>query len=262
MIPQALAVSLTNMSSDFRPGNIVIQVRDLDGCSEREFITLLGYPVCVSPPWRDFRSSQPYEPRYLVRPLRFPPSPIVPEQALLKYPGESWRHSAQDKETEFPYRSPELLLNFNTTSGSYEASSSICSDTWALGCCLFELRTGHLMFEYHTHWLDKWPDSGDSAKQIQHIIDCLDWRSTPDGAGWQVGANHESNMRALLDYTDASTEEQDDFIDLLGKLWRFRPEDRISVKEALTHEWFQKHEVYFEAEKKMISDRKRRRRKR
>lgn len=80
-------------------------------------------------------------PQYLVYPVRWcdvDSRHISPEPCLIDF-GESFKASdpPEDLGIPAPYRSPEIIL---------EKTAGVGSDLWALGCTLFEIRTGRKMF--------------------------------------------------------------------------------------------------------------------
>lgn len=76
------------------------------------------------------------------------------------------------------------------------------------------------------------------------------------GVTWGIGPAQTRSIREALtargrmkEDINTLTEELDAFADLLGKLLKYRPEERISAKEAMEHEWFRMHDVYCSSEK-------------
>jgi serine/threonine protein kinase len=51
---------------------------------------------------------------------------------------------------------------------------------------------------------------------------------------WYMSDRHSDGDR----HRDISQTEQDLFADLLGRLLEYKPEDRISAKDAINHAWF------------------------
>ncbi|KAM7203589.1 Protein kinase-like domain containing protein [Naviculisporaceae sp. PSN 640] len=128
---------------DIRPHNILHPVTGLDGLSEDEILSILGEPRRNRVLDADEKeNTMPTAPRYLVYPVTWD---YVDTKYLLKTPklidfGECFRLSNPPEDVGTPgyYRSPELLL---------ENKLGIASDVWALGCTLFEIRTGRKLFE-------------------------------------------------------------------------------------------------------------------
>lgn len=178
-----------------------------------------------------------------------------------------------------PYRSPELFLEKNDPS-----VSGFGSDIWALGCTLFEIRTGRKLFNLFDNedddYLDamvsvlgKMPEPWWSTWEARRRL----WKDEADDLGHAVGVQppetgelsprewesttHPSvaeGARSLEDmlapgvwyidtrglgenegHRDIPEKEKELFADLLGLLLKWKPQERISAKEALSHDWFE-----------------------
>ena len=127
---------------DFTPSNILLRTSDLDGLTEKEVIEALGIPKKVKVVTVSGESStDPAAPRYLVYPVDFykVDSRFVTDQACIIDFGESFEASNPPEDLGTPeiYCSPELIL---------DKVAGIGSDLWALGCTVFEIRTGRKLF--------------------------------------------------------------------------------------------------------------------
>lgn len=172
-----------------------------------------------------------------------------------------------------PYRSPELFLEKN-----YTSSTAFGSDLWALGCTIFEIRTGRQLFncfdddddEYliamtrilgkmpEPWWSTTWEarkriykDEADSLGRVvsvrAHLMENQPPRTSTVHPSVAQGARSlREKLAAGVWYIDMSRDthrdmperEQELFADLLGLLLRWRPEERVSAEEVLKHEWF------------------------
>ncbi|SPO00206.1 uncharacterized protein DNG_03054 [Cephalotrichum gorgonifer] len=152
------------------------------------------------------------------------------------------------------------------------------SDLWAVACTLFEIRTGRPLFSAFDNddddylvaivrilgvlpepwWSSTWgrrkeyyKDEGD---ELGRVIPHREEPPLPPNVS--IHPSVAQNARSLRDklapgvwymdsglpdevqHRDIPEQEIEVFADLLGKLLRYRPEDRISAEEALSHEWF------------------------
>nr|KAJ3422635.1 Dual specificity tyrosine-phosphorylation-regulated kinase 1A [Polyrhizophydium stewartii] len=147
------------------------------------------------------------------------------------------------------YRSPEVIMGHPYTTAI---------DMWSLGCVLVELLTGEPLFPGK--------DEHDQMVRICEVLglppqDFLD-RTPPDrlsrifvrrgqGVGSGAGASSSTWGMALVpgkrascglsdtDTADASYTDQIRFIDLVERMLRFEPDQRIKPDEALEHPFFQ-----------------------
>jgi len=131
-----------NKRLDITPNNVLHRITGLDGLNEDEVLKILGSPI-VNPV---LNASQEHHhgstaPDYLVYPVNWynvDAQFISKESCLIDF-GESFEISQPPDDLRIPgtYRSPELIL---------EQKASFSSDIWALGCSLFEIRTGRKLF--------------------------------------------------------------------------------------------------------------------
>jgi serine/threonine protein kinase len=257
----------TDLAVDFTPSNILLKVEGLDGLPDDEVLKILGDPVKVDVFTELGETpSDPTAPKYLVRPVEFRnvPLPYVVDEILVIDFGESYDVTNPPEELGIPesYRPPELVL---------ENTPGFGCDLWALGCTLFEIRTGRKLF-------DMFDDDVDS--HLFHMVEMLGalpepWWSTTwkhrkeffkdetDSLGRAVlvdalakeqselstGARSiEWALRRGLHYWDLGPGEEfsreippdeiEQLADLLKKILQYEPSCRLTVAETLEHEWF------------------------
>lgn len=117
-----------------------MRVSGLDGLPEDELLQLLGNPV-RNPVLAVSGELPNTAPKYLVYPIKWhnvDAKYIENEPCLIDF-GEAFQVSSppEDLGTPGPYRSPELIL---------DNKIGMASDLWALGCTIFEIRTGRKLF--------------------------------------------------------------------------------------------------------------------
>jgi serine/threonine-protein kinase SRPK3 len=139
------------------------------------------------------------------------------------------------------YRAPEIILEheYNNT-----------CDIWAVGCTIFELITGDLLFN---------PEKDKINNRDVHHLNCIQklCGKIPKDFIKKCGRkddffDNKYNLKnidkpeqldiknLLIEEYDFKEEEIKDLIDLLTKIFVFQPEKRISVEECLSHSFLNK----------------------
>ena len=173
--------------------------------------------------------------------------------------GESYEAMSPPKDLGIPqvYCPPEAIL---------DKTAGIGGDILTLACTIFEIRTGKKLF-------DSFDDDPD--EHLCNIVAVLGPLSEPQWTTWEARKTYfeddadnqgrailKSEIKAKSDeprsireklsegvrYTpdwpgsnirrDIPQDEIEVFADLLGKLLMYSPDDRISARAALEHEWF------------------------
>ncbi|KFA73700.1 hypothetical protein S40288_09846 [Stachybotrys chartarum IBT 40288] len=133
---------------DFRPANILARIGCFDGLSEKAVLGVLGTPsttkvTTVSGESHDVEGA----PKYLVYPINWDEvlanpgeTKLMTGSACLTDFGKSFHMSTPPATVGTPqvYCSPEQVLEQKVGGGT---------DVWALGCTLFEIRTGRKLFD-------------------------------------------------------------------------------------------------------------------
>ncbi|KAH7303479.1 kinase-like domain-containing protein [Stachybotrys elegans] len=253
---------------DLTPNNILHRTQGLDGLAEDAILRILGKPVKN----HVLKGSErghiiPYVPQYLVYPVaweKVPTKYTSGESCIIDF-GQSFYINKPQGENGLPtpYRSPELLL---------ENSITVGIDLWALGCSLFEIRTGRKLFNYFdddddeylndmVQVLGKMPEPWWSKTWTKRLIfyeDDVDAAGRPIGVGDEEdsgGSYHPSvphGARSLLGklrtgvwyvdstgvHRDITPEEMNVFAELLGSLLQWDPKARWTAKAIMQHAWF------------------------
>ncbi|XP_029673926.1 serine/threonine-protein kinase Doa isoform X1 [Formica exsecta] len=132
------------------------------------------------------------------------------------------------------YRAPEVIL---------ELGWSQPCDVWSIGCILFELYLGITLFQTH--------DNREHLAMMERILGTiphrmarktktkyfyhgkLDW-DDKSSAGRYV----RDNCKPLHRYMLSDDEEHRQLFDLVQRMLEYEPSQRITLKDALTHQFF------------------------
>lgn len=207
--------------------------RGQDRYADLSLLSYLGEPTKADVqalPGHQLTSSLP---PYLVDAVRLPLFQDRQLSAKLVDFGESFQSNDPPKDIRTPltFRAPELLLDSKWDSRI---------DIWALACTIFELVTGQPPFD------NLMPDKG---RLIQEWI--ATFGDLPDEWRQHTPTEATSNLECMsitdwlhdcyfgedrrLDYAEEHLEWLGD---LLTKMMRWKPNDRLSAQEVLQHKWF------------------------
>lgn len=129
--------------TDYTLSNILIQIADIDAWSEQEIFHKLGQPNKDKVLTTTGQDIDPSAPAHLIEPVMI--SSIDPQwlrdELLVVDFGQSFFYEnppADGVGTPLSYRAPEA---------TFDQQASFWSDIWALGCIIFEIRSGTPLFE-------------------------------------------------------------------------------------------------------------------
>ncbi|KAG8164502.1 hypothetical protein KVR01_006420 [Diaporthe batatas] len=242
---------------DFRPSNILTRLASFDRLSEDELLLLIGTPektyVCTES-GKELPTSSP---RYLTIPANLSKllDRYLTDQICVIDFGESFPISSPPEHLGTPenYLPPEVLLE-------QENAISPACDLWALGCTLFEVRQQLALFymifdkdellaemvrffgKPPKELWDRWEARGDFFND-QEV-----WLRQGDHEDWSLEVALRKPMQTIIQDGDQKgeveksltthTNEQAMMADLLHRLFRWDPEERLSIEEVLAHAWF------------------------
>ena len=207
----------------------------------------------------------PHVPKHLIYPIDYDtidPSLISTEAYITDF-GQSFDVTSHPLPTDLgipiDYRAPEIALN---------QPAGVEMDLWSLGCTLFEIRTGQKLFnifqlmgfdekEYLFElssvlgkppawsWLVPWYDRLSASKADLEL-----------GASGGMGTSRDERCHAIrgrLEAAQRGTEKDGPLgahialsedktrllADLLERLLKWVPEERLEAREVLEHGWFE-----------------------
>lgn len=192
---------------------------------------------------------------------------LLQENVLLSDFGQSYAiaspPSGYEAATIFTYASPETR---------FEGRGGLEADVWMLGCAIFEIRAGRPLFEsffgsdsdvlkqmvamlgrlpdpwwsafsdHHT-WFEE--DGEPKSMEVQERdgvtlkVSNSSIREQLREIGTQVDAPEDVEGRIIEEYDKRPTEEEVALLgDLLERMLKYRPEERINMEEVIRYPWF------------------------
>ncbi|OTB03596.1 hypothetical protein M426DRAFT_23539 [Hypoxylon sp. CI-4A] len=251
---------------DLKPANILMKLRSLDGITKEQMLELTGEPEQFEIETVSGEDPRPHAPEYCVGPISWDwCDKFTTDSIVICDLGESFHVDAPPETTGIPelFAAPEILL---------EGVPGAASDIWSLACTIFEIRTGDTLFAYLwgsttvnllnmiASYLGPMPEPYKSAYRR---IMTEQYGKTPKDI---VGSSAEERGRVcpfektlseerhfsrdVPDSDDLPVEEQrtttiwrysqeevSNLGDLMRKMIKYDPAERIDIDEVFHHPW-------------------------
>ncbi|KAE9364021.1 kinase-like protein [Stipitochalara longipes BDJ] len=256
-------------STDLTSSNMLFKLSPIDHWSEEDIYQRFGQPktelvVALNRPWLSLLFKSP-APLYLVESLSMADPQLMVEEIRLVDFGLSFPFDspldAADVGIPHAYSAPETIFD-----GKMDKRSEI----WTLGCVLFELRNGQMLFEsrgggknevmmqvvrilgrvpeiWRSAWeemMEQYVENRKSKTELSEVdLDAVEFLSEKTIAHFGVEDWVHERLRkdeVFLGRYDAimPPNESVQFGDLLNNIFRWVPEERLSLNDILGHPWF------------------------
>ncbi|KAJ2921431.1 hypothetical protein H1R20_g15666, partial [Candolleomyces eurysporus] len=255
---------------DLTTSNILFKLEEyVQGWSDTQFYDILGEPATEAVIRVDDNSpAQPGAPRELVEAIdgsRFVDASLLQGDVVLTDFGQSF--SISDVPRDY---SPATVVHYMPPEFRFTQKAELASDIWMLACAIFEIRAGYSLFDSFlrssdivlmqtVETLGRLPDPWWGQFEDRHLWFNEDGEPKPEEVQERVvhipAAKKPLRQRIeqiwegeepVVGYNTSFTESRDmamsrkevDLLtDLLGKMLRYRPEDRIQIQEVVSHPW-------------------------
>jgi serine/threonine-protein kinase SRPK3 len=256
---------------DLTTSNILFRMSDtVRRWSDAEVYTHLGPPEMEEVRTRGGEPHGIHTPPELVAPIessKFVDASLVQESVIVTDYGQSYFISSPPRDYQ-----PGTALNYLSPEARFQGRTGLEADVWALGCAIFEIRAGFPLFDAF------FGCSTDILRQTVETLGRLPdpwWNSFEERTLWfeedgePKSANTQERTGVLLQSSKSSIREklrsigtQDDppyfnegpmveksgvtldkeevelLGDLLDKIMRYCPEERMEMREVIEHPWF------------------------
>ena len=182
-------------SADVTPGNILLRiVESFDSLQEDEVYRLFGRPITGELETESGQPTGPEAPRYIVKAIDFlsrTKNMIKPDIRLIDF-DQCFRTASPPEKllgTPLEFLAPEVAVG---------QPASPASDVWALGCCIFRLRSGEGPFSNPF-------ELGSPEDLVNFIIHTLGQEMPPE---WQETTRWDPEGRPTKDRIDGKPHEQ------------------------------------------------------
>ena len=238
--------------------------------SDAEVYAHLGDPETDNVRTRDTQPPGPHAPAMLVAPIqnsKMSDATLLQESIVVGDFGQSYIVASPPSSYE-----PGTVLNCQSPEARFEGRVGLEADIWALGCAIFEIRAGFALFESFlgsdvdilrqtVETLGRLPDPWWAAFEQRALWFEEDGHPKSEQDQERAGVllkAHRSTIRAKLlqiaEQDDPPSEDEGPMIekpgvrlheeevelleDLLEKMLKYIPEERIRIQDVIRHPWF------------------------
>ncbi|KAF2771102.1 kinase-like protein [Teratosphaeria nubilosa] len=250
--------------------NILVKLQPMDGLTEEEIYERFGAPRKEILLTASKQAPGESAPRYIVEAAKVPAAQYLQDIFLIDL-GVSFSFEdppkAEDIGVPFMYRAPETM---------FDSKYDQCSDIWALGCILFEIRAGTPIFsrfmgtkeeiirqlvqtkgKLPDAWWSRWDarlsyfdeggepllsgPNGEAMANEYPLCEMIADIGEEDGA---VGIDEERNeelraSQSIFEVPGTKVPEEEAVMlkDLLSKILQWNPRARLTAEQILQHPW-------------------------
>ncbi|KAF8887120.1 kinase-like protein [Infundibulicybe gibba] len=257
---------------DLTSSNFLLQMSDKAlQWSDDDVYQELGDPEMEEVVRRDKSIPDSYAPSNVVAPIemsRLASPSFLKEDLLLIDFGQSFVVDQMKAQHE-----PATPLHYLSPEAFFDMKLSFASDVWALACTIFEIRAGCPLFDslfgsealvlkqvvetlgrFPEPWWSRWDDrhtwfdeTGEPKSEEEQMKQGVLLTSSKSSISQKLNEIGEQDDPPDTDDgnmiektgTRLEAEEIELLADLLGKMLRYRPQDRINMAEVLRHPWFE-----------------------
>ncbi|KAF9258642.1 kinase-like protein [Marasmius fiardii PR-910] len=270
--PSVLAMSDSpGRVSDLTTSNILFRLSPhVTEWSDDEVYAHLGEPETEDVMTREGKPPGPHAPAILVEPIqnsKISDASLLQENTIVSDFGQSYLIASPP-----PSYEPATVLNYLSPEVRFERRAGLESDIWALGLAIFEIRAGFALFEpflgsdadilkqtvetlgrlpdpwwgafkEHTLWFEE--DGQPKSERDQERANVLlkAYRSSIGDKLHEIGKQYDPPSEyegpMVEEFGVLLPEEEIELLeDLLEKMLRYSPEERIAIEDVIRHPWF------------------------
>lgn len=262
---------LLTIFTDLTSSNVLFRLRDdAQYWSDVEVIKILGKCELDEVYTSDGSPAQPHAPEYIIEAIedsRLCSSSLLREDIVLIDFGQSFFADSRP-----PNHIPGIQVHYLAPETYFDRTAGFASDIWALACLLFEIRTGYTPFddwfgsvdqtfkevvqtlgrfpdpwwaawEARTQWFDEagaLKPCEEQAEQSVIVAQATSLLEKLREVG-QRGNPPSGDDGDMIEKMGMKMDEDEIVLmeDLLRRMLRYQPEERITIKDVLNHPWFE-----------------------
>lgn len=255
---------------DLTTSNILFRLSPhVTNWSDAEVYAHLGHPETEDVETCDGQPSGPHAPPVLVAPIdnsKISHANLLQENIIVSDFGQSYLTTSPP-----PSYEPRTILNYQSPEARFEDLAGLEADIWSLGCAIFEIRAGFALFEpffasdvdilrqtvetlgrlpdpwwaafeQRSLWFDEDGQPKSEQDQEPYVKAC---RSSIRDKLCEIGEGDDElppfgDEGLMIEKIGVRLREEEVGLleDLLEKMLRYRPEERIGIRDVVRHPWF------------------------